>query len=433
MKKIKILSLSAIIIVFALFNVNCGGGGGNGGNSGGDTVAPSITLTSPAKDAFGVALNASVSVTFSEAMNDSTINNTSFSLAGASSITGVIGYTGNTATFTPDSALTPNTLYTVIITSAVKDVAGNAMAADYTWKFTTGAAPDITPPTVSSTTPSNNAEDIAINTTITATFSEAMNPATMTDSSFIINDGVFDVSGVVTYSGNTATFTMASDLSAYIEYTAKITTSAQDLAGNPLATDYTWKFKTAMIPDTTPPVPGDSGKLTSSGITSSSIRIGWIQAYDDISSQANLQYRIYKSESDNIDTVGNIETNGTPINEYTKNISELNVTGLNSNSTYYFNVIVKDEAGNKAAYNSISETTLESVVPPSELSYSTMVCVYSLDNAIVNNTPTYSGSVTSWTVSPALPTGLNIRHNYRCNNRHTYKSSANSKLYYNCY
>ncbi len=48
---------------------------------------------------------------------------------------------GNTATFTPDAALADNTVYTATVTTAVTDLAGNHLAADYTWSFTTAAAP----------------------------------------------------------------------------------------------------------------------------------------------------------------------------------------------------------------------------------------------------------------------------------------------------
>ena len=56
---------------------------------------------------------------------------------------------------------------TARITTRVKDLAGNTLASDYTWSFTTG---DFIAPTVSSTSPVNGATGVAINSTITATF-----------------------------------------------------------------------------------------------------------------------------------------------------------------------------------------------------------------------------------------------------------------------
>ena len=52
----------------------------------------------------------------------------------------------NTATIDPSSSLAYSTLYTGVVKAAVKDAAGNAMAADFTWTFTTSAPPP-PPPT----------------------------------------------------------------------------------------------------------------------------------------------------------------------------------------------------------------------------------------------------------------------------------------------
>src|SRR3990172_11903197 len=68
---------------------------------------------------------------------------------------------------------------------------------------------DTTAPTVSSTSPSDGAQDVAINTSITATFSETIDASTITTATFTLNNGV---TGTVTYGGTTATFTPSSSL-----------------------------------------------------------------------------------------------------------------------------------------------------------------------------------------------------------------------------
>ena len=65
-----------------------------------------------------------------------------------------VTYTAATfkATLTPSAALTAGTTYVARVkggTGGIKDVAGNVLAADVTWTFTTAAAADTTPPTVS--------------------------------------------------------------------------------------------------------------------------------------------------------------------------------------------------------------------------------------------------------------------------------------------
>ena len=114
--------------------------------------------------------------------------------------------------------------------------------------------PDTTPPTVSSTVPSSNAVGIPVNAAVTATFSEPVNPATVTTASFLLRDAAGNpVSGSVTVSDSTALFTPAGALAYATVYTATLTTAVHDLPGNALAGDYQWEFTTANAPDTTPP------------------------------------------------------------------------------------------------------------------------------------------------------------------------------------
>src|SRR6202047_2529178 len=89
-----------------------------------------------------------------------------------------------------------------------------------------------TPPTVTNETPPNASTLICPNTAvITATFSKAMNPATLNITTFqLAGPGGTSVSGAVTYVAATdvATFTPAGALSASTAYTATITTGAKD-------------------------------------------------------------------------------------------------------------------------------------------------------------------------------------------------------------
>jgi len=59
---------------------------------------------------------------------------------GASAISGTVGYAGFTATFSPSSPLAVSTAYTANITTGAKDLEGTALAALYTWSFTTSAS-----------------------------------------------------------------------------------------------------------------------------------------------------------------------------------------------------------------------------------------------------------------------------------------------------
>ncbi|MCW3073132.1 MAG: hypothetical protein JWP69_201 [Flaviaesturariibacter sp.] len=210
---------------------------------------PIVVSTDPANGATNVPLGKIITATFSTAMDPATINATTFTIKqGTSVVPGTITYAGMIATFTPAAPLAPNSVFTGTITTGAKDLAGNAMALNYTWSFATGALP-----TVISTDPANGATNVAINKIVTAKFSTGMNPATINGTTFTLKQGTTAVAGTVTYSGTTATFTPAANLLSNTVYTGTITTGAKDTVGNALAADYVWSFTTAVAIDNTAP------------------------------------------------------------------------------------------------------------------------------------------------------------------------------------
>jgi hypothetical protein len=223
-----------------------------------DIIPPTVTATTPVNGATGVPINSKVTVTFSEAMAPASIITpaTTFTLTGpgAVQIPGTVTFLGTTATFTPSSNLPAGTSFTATVSPGATDPAGNPLAAAFIWTFTTAASPDTTAPTVTSTTPVNAAVAVPINSKLSATFSEPMDPSTINPATFTVTGpGATAVSGVVTYLGNIATFTPASTLAANTLFTATITTGAKDLAGNALAGNLVWRFTTSAAVDVTPP------------------------------------------------------------------------------------------------------------------------------------------------------------------------------------
>lgn len=126
--------------------------------------------------------------------------------------------------------------------------------------------------------------------------------------------------------------------------------------------DLTFTQFTIDIPNNNPPTI-TNGAITPSNITTSGVQLDWAKASDDISTQGDLEYQVYQSSSNNIDTVSTIELNGTPLGGYTKDSNSFNVTGLAANTTYYFNIIVKDTNGNKSAYI-MQEVTIPALNKP---------------------------------------------------------------------
>jgi hypothetical protein len=99
-------------------------------------------------------------------------------------------------------------------------------------------------PTVIATSPLNAETSVSLNKVITVTFNEAMNPATITQSTFTIVNGSTPITGTISYSGNTASFTPTGNLIANTTYIGKVTTMVKDLRGNALQEDYIWTFST---------------------------------------------------------------------------------------------------------------------------------------------------------------------------------------------
>jgi hypothetical protein len=117
--------------------------------SGSDTTPPTVTAVSPPSGASGVGTGTSVRASFSEPMIASTVTAASFELrdAGNAVVAATVSYDGptRTATLLPVAPLAAASLYTArvrggTIDPRVKDLAGNALAADVAWSFTTGGA-----------------------------------------------------------------------------------------------------------------------------------------------------------------------------------------------------------------------------------------------------------------------------------------------------
>ena len=109
-----------------------------------DTTPPTVTSALPADGATGVSTTTTVSAGFSEPMDQATISTTTVKLAAGSNppVSATVTYTATikTATLTPSSALGAGVLYTATVkggAGGVKDVAGNALATDFSWSFTT--------------------------------------------------------------------------------------------------------------------------------------------------------------------------------------------------------------------------------------------------------------------------------------------------------
>jgi hypothetical protein len=222
-----------------------------------DSSAPTVTGRTPLPGATGVATNSAVTAEFSEAMDPATLTTATFTLVRQSTGTAVAGtvtYSAMTriATLQPATALANNVVYLATVkggAAGVRDTAGNPLAADASWSFTT--APDTTAPTITNLTPVPDATNAALNAVITAEFSEAMDPATVNGTQFTLTTQSTGaaIAATVTYDegSRTARLQPLAALETRTFYVATVkggAAGARDTAGNPLSADVTWNFRT---------------------------------------------------------------------------------------------------------------------------------------------------------------------------------------------
>ncbi|MCK9279001.1 MAG: Ig-like domain-containing protein, partial [Melioribacteraceae bacterium] len=242
-----------------------------------DITSPLVNFTDPLNAATNVIMNKIITVTFSKAMDASTMATAFTLMQGTTSIPGAVTYSGTTASFNPSNNLSPNTTYTGTVSTAAKDIAGNALSSNYVWNFTTGTTQDITAPTVILTDPLNLATNVALTKEISATFNEAIDPSTMTTATFTLMLSKTFISGTVSYSGSTAVFTPLTNLLPNSTYTATITKSVKDLAGNAMSSNHVWTFTTSAMPNIVTLVssPAEGGSTSGGGsfTTGSSVTV----------------------------------------------------------------------------------------------------------------------------------------------------------------
>lgn len=243
-----------------------------------DTTAPSVISTTPSNMSTAVPTNTKISAAFSKAVVAASITTANFVVTGPGTtpVAGTVSYDGppNRVIFTPSTVLAANTLFSVTLAAGIPDFSGNVTASASAWSFTTGAIPDTAAPFVVSTMPANGATGVPVNRPITATFNKAMDASTITSTTFFIQQGSTNVPGTLTYAGTTSTFTPSSSLALSTTFTGTITTLVTDLAGNELASTFTWSFTTGTMASAGPaPIPlGASGSFaTLAGSTVTSV------------------------------------------------------------------------------------------------------------------------------------------------------------------
>jgi hypothetical protein len=211
--------------------------------TGGPVQGPVITTTSPGNGAVNVPAASKIEMTWSKGMDKSSAEG-AFAITPAAAGAWAWGAGDTVQTLAPASPLANDTKYTVTVNTSAKDSGGTPTPSVYSFSFTTakggGNQSDTTPPTVIMNDPADGAANVALDKTVSITFSEPMDTASV--------EGAFSIKPArgmaFSWSGNvlSARPDLKYDKGRMVEVSVGI--SAKDVAGNALAKPHTFSFKT---------------------------------------------------------------------------------------------------------------------------------------------------------------------------------------------
>lgn len=115
-----------------------------------------------------------------------------------------------------------------------------------------GPVGDRTPPALTSMAPADGAVMVALNAKVVATFSEALDCASVRPSTLTLSAGTV-VQGNLSCAGSSIELVPAAALQPATAYTINLVAEVKDLAGNTITSAVTSRFTTGTQSDTTPP------------------------------------------------------------------------------------------------------------------------------------------------------------------------------------
>jgi Bacterial Ig-like domain len=219
-----------------------------------DITPPTVQTTDPANSATGVVRDKTISITMSEPILSGSVSNTTVTMSPSVTRTTFLdGADPSIIKIDPASDLAASTAYTITVQSStgggVKDLAGNAIASNFAFSFTTAApAPpaDTTPPTITARSPDTSATNVDIGADVVITFSEPLRAASVTTSTVELFQGVTKITAPVTLESNNTVVRMnpSTNLSYSTVYTVFVRTGVEDVALNNIAAQASWSFTT---------------------------------------------------------------------------------------------------------------------------------------------------------------------------------------------
>ena len=259
-------------------------------------------------------------------------------------------------------------------------------------------------PTVISSDPANNAIDVVLNKTIIVKFSEAMKASTINNTSFTLKNGQTAVTGVVTYSEETASFAPSSVLTASTVYTVTVSTQAENLKGTGLEENKVWSFTTGVAADAVLPTIISTSPINNKTdvVRNTKVEVTFSEKMDPLTINENT---FTLKQGENL-VAGNLEYNGT-----LATFTPTNTLLANKKYTATITTGAKDLAGNALTENKVwGFTTVDNSAGIAGVKLGSAGNYVILAKTAINNSPT-SNITGDLGLSPAATsyiTGLSL-------------------------
>ncbi len=229
---------------------------------------PFVVKTVPADSDTNISINAQIIIMFNKPMDYLSVNRSSITVMDevGSVIEGNISYdsASYTATFSPRTMFSKNTLYSIFIPSyLVRDAEGNSLDRNMTISFRTESRSDTTriyenrkAPRAVKSSPEDNAVDVPLDSYVMVDFSLPLAGSKVDDSTITINDGAKNIDGKTVYieKERQILFVPGKNLEHGKVYRVTVNSmNIESLEGFKLAENHSWTFSTKKPLDEVPP------------------------------------------------------------------------------------------------------------------------------------------------------------------------------------
>ncbi len=233
-----------------------------------DTTAPTITAATPGYDDTQVPVARDITISFSEQMQSTNFTADNIIIRSnpvdtSTTVCSTVTYNdvAKKVVINPDSNLSDNTKYYIILNQNIKDLAGNSLAGVITWSFTTD---DLHDPVITKRTPDGSVS-VATNAEIVIDFSESLqNTSTSIKSSGacyitrVTDNYPIDFEPVYDDDQHQLVLKPSAAFADDTQYRVGVTSLLKDRANNPVAATE-WTFSTNAVVDNIIPAVDKNG------------------------------------------------------------------------------------------------------------------------------------------------------------------------------